>query len=178
MNTVNQYDVIAERYDSLFIDKASIRENEQVARMLRNVKTPVMDIGCGTGLLIDLLSVMDDEYIGVDPSRKMLDVFKKKHPSYRSVNIPFEWLDPASVEYSTAVALFGSASYIREKALDRIPDDRLLFLMFYKEDYHPVTYERTGCEMEHFSYSRNRLRKLFPKCEVKELGNYYIVTNV
>lgn len=31
MNTENQYDAIAERYDSLFNDKASIRENEQVA---------------------------------------------------------------------------------------------------------------------------------------------------
>lgn len=34
MNTENQYDAIAERYDSLFNDKASIKENEQVARML------------------------------------------------------------------------------------------------------------------------------------------------
>ena len=83
MYSVNQYDEIAERYDSLFIDKASIRENEQVARMLRNVKTPVMDIGCGTGLLIDLLSVMDDEYIGVDPSGKMLDLNEEKARQYR-----------------------------------------------------------------------------------------------
>lgn len=62
MYSVNQYDEIAEKYDSLFIDKASIRENEQVARMLRNVKTPVMDIGCGTGLLIDQLLGFDVDF--------------------------------------------------------------------------------------------------------------------
>lgn len=178
MNTENQYDAIAERYDSLFNDKASIKENEQVARMLCHVQTPVMDIGCGTGLLIDLLSVMDNEYIGVDPSAKMLEQFRHKHPKHKSVNIPFEWLNPSQINYRTAVALFGSASYIRENALRSLPRRRRLFLMFYKEDYHPVTYERSGHELKHYSYSRRKLYDMFPQCRIKDFGNYYIVTNV
>ena len=81
MYSVNQYDEIAERYDSLFIDKASIRENEQVARMLRNVKTPVMDIGCGTGLLIDLFSVMNLGYKEVPCI--VVDLNEEKARQYR-----------------------------------------------------------------------------------------------
>lgn len=178
MNTENQYDAIAERYDSFFNDKTSIKENEQVARMLSHVQKPVMDIGCGTGLLIDLLSVMDNEYIGVDPSAKMLEQFRHKHPKHKSVNIPFEWLNPSRIHYKTAVALFGSASYIRENALRHMPRRRRLFLMFYKEGYYPVTYRRAGRKFKHYFYTRQKLCEMFPQCKIKEFSNYYIVTNV
>lgn len=178
MYLVNQYDAIAEKYDSLFVDKESVKENEKVSSMLSNVHTPIMDIGCGTGLLIDLLNVQESDYIGVDPSRKMLSVFHRKHPGYKLLNIPFEWLDSNEVDYDTAVALFGSASYIRFDSLKRMPHDKGIFLMFYKEDYHPVTYVRTGCELEHYVYSKNELRELFPSCRIKEFGNYNIVTNL
>ena len=178
MYLVNQYDAIAEKYDSLFADKESIKENEQVASMLLAVKPPVMDIGCGTGLLVDLLNVKASDYIGVDPSKKMLAVFHRKHPEHKLLNMPFEWLDSNEVDYNMAVALFGSASYVRESSLEKLPSSRMVFLMFYKEDYHPVTYERAGCELEHYVYPKGKLKEIFPECSIKEFGNYNIVTNL
>ena len=92
MYAVNQYDAVAESYDSLFKDKASIEENRKIASMLFEVSGIFLDVGCGTGLLLDILKVSPDEYWGIDPSSKMLDVFRKKHPEYNNLCIPFELL--------------------------------------------------------------------------------------
>ena len=115
---------------------------------------------------------------GIDPSSKMLDVFRKKHPEYNNLCIPFELLNLKFATFNSIVALFGSASYIDIEALTDIPEGKNIFLMFYKENYHPVTYKRTGCNLEHYSHSRSELEERFPHCEVREFDNYYIVTNV
>lgn len=86
MYAVNQYDAVAESYDSLFKDKASIEENRKIASMLFEVSGIFLDVGCGTGLLLDILKVSPDEYWGIDPSSKMLDVFRKKHPERQNRN--------------------------------------------------------------------------------------------
>ena len=174
----NQYDVIAGKYDSLFNDRKSIEENRKVSNMLRRVRGSVIDAGCGTGLLLEMKKMNPSRYIGIDPSSKMIDILRKKHPGYQVVNIPFEWLNLKAVNFSSVVALFGSASYIKEQSLRRIPKRKQVFLMFYKEDYHPVTYQLTGKEMDHFTYSRNTLADMFPHCRIKVFNNYYIVTNV
>ena len=154
MYAVNQYDAVAESYDSLFKDKASIEENRKIASMLFEVSGIFLDVGCGTGLLLDILKVSPDEYWGIDPSSKMLDVFRKKHPEYNNLCIPFELLNLKFATFNSIVALFG------------------------KENYHPVTYKRTGRNLEHYSHSRSELEERFPHCEVREFDNYYIVTNV
>lgn len=178
MYAVNQYDAIAESYDSLFNDRASIEENNKIASMLFDVSGIILDVGCGTGLFLDILKVSPDEYFGIDPSAKMLEVFRKKHAGYDSFCIPFELFNSKFMVFNTVVSLFGAASYIEIEALTDIPKDKALFLMFYRENYHPVTYERTGRELEHYAYSQSDLEKYFPHCEVKEFGNYYIVTNI
>jgi len=68
MHLENQYDTIAKEYDSLFTDEQSIQENNMIASMLSSVKGSVLDIGCGTGLLLDLISVSENDYLGVDSS--------------------------------------------------------------------------------------------------------------
>lgn len=132
MYAVNQYDAVAESYDSLFKDKASIEENRKIASMLFEVSGIFLDVGCGTGLLLDILKVSPDEYWGIDPSSKMLDVFRKKHPEYNNLCIPFELLNLKFATFNSIVALFGSASYIDIEALTDIPEGKNIFLMFYK----------------------------------------------
>ena len=178
MYAVNQYDAIAENYDSLFKDNASIEENSKIASMLLDISGIILDVGCGTGLFLDILKVSSDEYFGIDPSNKMLEIFRKKHPGYHNLCIPFEMLNLKFVVFNTIVALFGSASYIEIEALTDVPKGKILFLMFYRDTYHPVTYERSGCELEYYEHSRDELEESFPHCEVKEFGNYYIVTNI
>lgn len=178
MYAVNQYDEVAESYDSLFKDRTSIEENSQISSMLLGIPSVILDVGCGTGLFLDILRVSPDEYVGIDPSSKMLDVFKKKHVGYDSFCIPFELLNLKFMKFNTVISLFGAASYIEIEAFTDIPSDKTLFLMFYKENYYPITYKRTGKELEHYIHSKNDFEKCFHHCEVKEFGNYYIVTNV
>ena len=127
MYAVNQYDAVAESYDSLFKDKASIEENRKIASMLFEVSGIFLDVGCGTGLLLDILKVSPDEYWGIDPSIKMLDVFRKKHPEYNNLCIPFELLNLKFATFNSIVALFGSASYIDIEALTDIPEGKNIF---------------------------------------------------
>ena len=58
MYAVNQYDAIAESYDSLFKDEVSIEENNKIASMLFDVPGIILDVGCGTGLFLDILKAL------------------------------------------------------------------------------------------------------------------------
>lgn len=161
MYAVNQYDAIAESYDSLFKDEVSIEENNKIASMLFDVPGIILDVGCGTGLLLDILKVPLDEYFGIDSSNEMLEIFRKKHPKYHNLCIPFEMFNLKFMVFNTIVALFGSASYIEIEALMDIPKGKNLFLMFYKENYHPVTYERSGYELEYYEHLKCDWRRVF-----------------
>ena len=44
MYAVNQYDAIAESYDSLFKDEVSIEENNKIASMLFDVPGIILDV--------------------------------------------------------------------------------------------------------------------------------------
>lgn len=178
MMIVNQYDTIAKEYDSLFVDDKSLAENKAVARMLSAVTGSILDVGCGTGLLLDLLNIPCEKYLGVDSSSQMVAFFREKYPLHDVLTIPFELLNTKYLDFKYFVALFGSVSYIEPDALSEIPQDKKLFLMFYREDYHPVTYEKTDCEFSHFKHTKQDLQERFPCCEIKEFNNYYIVTNL
>ena len=99
---------------------------ERSRRMYDSLKiepgTEILDIGCGTGSLVDFrFSDIDPErYVGIDPSRGMLGVFADKHPEFRSrlIRTPFEdyWPKPGQM-FDLVVALFGVPSHIGEPDL-------------------------------------------------------------
>ena len=47
--------------------------------------------------------------------------------------------------------------------------------MFYKKDYHPITYEKCNVEFTHYCYSKDYLERLFGKENISEYHNYIIV---
>ena len=66
---MGQYNDLAWEYDNLFKDQSFIKENQEIADMLDIIKhEKIYDIGCGTGLLLDLLPIQPENYIGIDPS--------------------------------------------------------------------------------------------------------------
>jgi len=176
-NSKSQYDEIAECYDTLFTDESSIAENAEVGEMLLPLSGSVLDIGCGTGLLTEIVDINPDKYCGVDPSAKMLGKFKMKHPTYTNlVCAPYDGYCVDCNKFDNIIALFGSASYLENKALIKLAiTDKRKFLMFYKDSYHPVTYEMCGVEFEHSRLSKKILSAIFNKNKVEEFRNYLIV---
>lgn len=163
------YDAIARQYDSLFSDPVSLAENEQVIAMLPGASN-VLDIGCGPGLFLNYRQ--PQQYTGLDASREMLKVLAEKHPGHNTVATPFE--NFYGRDYDLIIALFGSASYINPETLHRIP--KMLspggeyFLMFYAPDYYPVTYQKTGIEVEHYTGGYD-----YPLGEQTAFNNFVIV---
>ncbi len=174
----SQYDEISDRYDELFTDPSSLSENAEVGEMLRPLSGSVLDVGCGTGLLTEIVEISPENYMGVDPSDGMLRKFKEKHPSFR--NLVCAYYDGRVVDcnqFDNIVSLFGSPSYLSNMSLLRISKCKSrLFLMFYKEDYHPVTYEKCGVEFKHKIRTKKELGMLFGSDSLREYNNYIIVS--
>lgn len=173
----NEYDQIAEVYDCLFLKNGFPDENKAVANLIKYKNQPVCEIGCGTGLLLEMLHIDKDRYIGIDPSQKMIEKLKEKHPGYNTINKPFEEVYYKQLlDFSYCISIFGSPSYIMTEYLQKINKHfPKLFLMFYKPDYHPVTYEKTKREFIHFTYSKIELEYYFLGAEILEFNNYLIV---
>lgn len=174
----SQYDDIASKYDSLFRDETSLVEDNEVGEMLPPLTGSTLDIGCGTGLLTEIARIDPDNYLGVDPSKGMLEQFAKKHPEFkeRIVCEPFNGKNLDCNNFYNIIALFGSPSYLSHFAVLAISKSKARkFLMFYKEQYHPVTYEKCEVEFKHFFYSKKALCSLFGEDNVSEYHNYLIV---
>jgi SAM-dependent methyltransferase len=155
------YDLIADRYDSLFRDRASLEENEQIfTRVGAKPTDRVLDIGCGTGLFLEYNSPW--EYVGLDPSTRMLSRFVShiRCGQVRLVNARLEEFYDGD-GFDLIVALFGAASYITPAYFSHIYDylkpGGRIFAMFYQERYVPVTYEKCGVSLPHHSIDEYKL---------------------
>lgn len=75
------YDAVADRYDHHFHRPQDRWEDERLASLLRPYVEGrhVLDLGCGTGWLLDHLSPAS--YLGVDESMPMLERLAAKHPT-------------------------------------------------------------------------------------------------
>lgn len=143
----NAYDAIAETYSTMFQDEASIQEERELFQNLE-VTGKILDIGCGTGMLLNHVNVSPENYTGIDVSKGMIDVFKRNHPDYANRVIVCDADDFFGEGYDTITLLFGTPDYIRPRTRARIknmlaPGGNAYF-MFYKKGYNPVTHIKTG----------------------------------
>ena len=78
-----------------------------------------LDVGCGTGRLIDLSGLPPHRYTGIDASSRMVSACCEAHPTYadriRHAALHDFW---TALRYDTVVAL-GSASYLTPAELDK-----------------------------------------------------------
>jgi len=179
---MNEYDKIANTYDSLFVDKESKYEDAITSKLLGNLKGGVIDIGCGTGLLVEITDISPDDYCGIDPSIRMLDIFKKKHPEYLTFELSFEdFFDgKRKSKFSNWVSLYGSISYVDKGCVELFGKTSMKkFLMFYADDYTPQTYNKTGIHPKFNKYTQEELRKIFGECcAVYRYNNYFVVQTI
>lgn len=173
-----QYDLIANGYDSFFSDTESVMENREVGSLIVYSGDSVLDVGCGTGLLLDIIKIAPAKYRGVNPSRGMLSKFVLKHPEYIG-SLTYGTIDDnidLADNCDMIVSLFGSMSYVSDETLEELAGKgKKLFLMFYKPKYIPVTYIKSGVHVEHVQHTPEGLAVIFQGYTVEAFNNYLIV---
>lgn len=178
-DTTNSYDEVADDYDKLYEDDVYIEENEYIFNLLdiQNEDT-VLDIGCGTGLTADNVKLDKDNYVGIDPSKKMIDLFLNKHPTYYNSLIKTGLENFYSGrKFDFVISLFGGCSYCEEDVIKRISyflkKEGIYFLMMYKENYKPKIYQSHIKEFHPKTYTVD-----LPGCKVIDYKSYNIITNL
>jgi len=143
--TAKAYDQLAHIYDATHNDPVSLAENEVVRELLRPMigsGDDVLDLGCGTGMLLDLIKPIDYYYTGVDISEKMLKQGRDKYPVCCNPRAFFQYGDMENLigipdhEADVVTSTFGSISYADPRrtaaTIARVtaPGGHI-FLMFY-----------------------------------------------
>ena len=134
------YNGLANEYDLLYAAGEFKAEDTSLFRYLeRLIELPVLDVGCGTGLVLEHLDLDPKDYYGVEPSQGMADRLHEKFPEHGVFEGAFEHLlIPTG---STTLALYGSASYVSPSSWEKLKDGcPNYFLMFYAPGYTPVNY--------------------------------------
>ena len=100
-----------------------------------------LDVGCGTGLPLDLGLVEPVRYVGIDPSNAMLNALVMKHPVLAGVH-PMTYAETerrrvlCGSRYDTVLVLGGSASHLAPEEIEQLRSraKRDVLLMHYAPD--------------------------------------------
>lgn len=142
-NTKHIYDSLAKVYDRHYHLPIHRIENEYVRKRLkqgRYHRGSVLDIGCGTGSALDLLSSAN-QYSGIDISTEMLNEARRKFPDNKFFHQNMHDIKFPDSSFNNIISLFGSLSYSNDiqsviSEMRRVlkPGGRF-FLMVYGKNY-------------------------------------------
>ena len=106
------YDGLATAYDRLHPASGEMTKTlrSAVASLSGDFPPAVLDVGCGTGRVLDLGATTPDRYAGVDPSQPMLNQLVRKHPNVGAVY-------PMRIEQALAARLFTPGQFEMVTAL-------------------------------------------------------------
>ncbi len=158
------YNEAAEWYDNYYSDPVSLFENKALQEILGQFldNDPcVIDIGCGTGLFLELFGHIPMDYpmgyVGIDPSIGMLKRHREKFPTKLTYELRYEdfkHFKPSRV----AIGLFASPGYVSPRYLDPT-EYKDHFLMFYREGFRPGYYDQNRPETKAYKMADYNLSK-------------------
>ncbi|MGF1743163.1 class I SAM-dependent methyltransferase [Vibrio profundum] len=165
--TISIYDSVAPNYDSRYQTPDCLIENQQVLSLINTTSNlgRVLDIGCGTGLLYELLTNSMciphfSHYTGVDPSKGMIDNFSQKlRDADNRVKLLNDTVESCTLTecYDSIFSLFGAISYVEPSYIRSLTINQGV-LMFYRSGYRPdylpmsvktYTAQDSGLEVTH-----------------------------
>lgn len=102
-----EYDAIGTDYDTTRDSSRDETVRQQILAHFGSTRpASVLDVGCGTGALLDMGVVDPATYTGIDPSQAMLNALVLKHPKVaRVIPTRFEDAEGLAVEYDLVVAM-------------------------------------------------------------------------
>ncbi|MBP1325842.1 hypothetical protein JOF28_001074 [Leucobacter exalbidus] len=143
----SSYDEFASYWDTTHAATDEERRDYSllIRELIGNRPQRVLDIGCGTGLALDLGITTPERYVGVDPSRAMLNELVLKYPHTAGIHpVKFETVLQerflCGTKYNAVLALGGSASYLTPEEIYGIPDHASgpIVLAHYATDLEPI----------------------------------------
>ena len=115
---MTNYADVAKAYDSHYQRPIDLAENRILHRHLQDLVCgeTVYDLGCGTGLLLDL-GLWPAKYVGIDPCSPMIDVLRSKFPHVAGVVGHAEaptswWAAQGRAGQPTVITALFSANYL------------------------------------------------------------------
>ena len=173
------YDLVADKYDEFFSSEKYKNEDIEVSKKLPKAKGKVLDIGCGTGLLLDLYKLKGDvkvDYTGVDPSFNMLKKLILKFGDKKCYCCKFEDLGHKE-KYDTIVSIYNSPSYIKPSRITDIKKvankGAYVFLMFAKDGYTPIAHSLASEKIPIYAFSR--FKSTLKSCQITFLMKSLII---
>jgi len=158
------YDAVAEKYDRTYSGPVARAEDRFVQSLLKPMlRTPVIDIGCGTGIFFDWWPHLVGE--GIDISPGMLAMARCKHP-LRALHLADARTYTPRTGFNLAVSLYGSLSYLPLPAAVRclqrvLAPGGLFFVMLYSQRGYSRVLVENRLDVPMYAYSRDQIRRLF-----------------
>jgi ubiquinone/menaquinone biosynthesis C-methylase UbiE len=138
------YNRLSKVYDECYKESIHKIENDFVFRYLLDngfLEGMVLDVGSGTGIILENIDLLPENYFGLDISENMLEISKRKFPKHfffkgNMSNMPFE-----DNSFDSVISLFGSFSYSLNHSKTVQEIERVLkpngkfFIMIYGSKY-------------------------------------------
>ena len=112
----NAYHVLADYYDELMSEKKYVKWRQLINEVVIKNRIPInncIDVACGTGNITKILSDIGFKVTGIDRSREMLQVAKKRFPDQQFIQSDIRNFSIKNPEkYNFAVSFYDSLNYL------------------------------------------------------------------